>query len=73
LTDVQKQRVHDAVRGNPKDGTSQLNLTPAQVEQFTAEHDEIEEMIDALEQKGRCNLSKMPMGTTTNSTLKYDL
>eukprot|EP00545_Synedropsis_sp_CCMP1620_P006739 CAMPEP_0119015602 /NCGR_PEP_ID=MMETSP1176-20130426/11280_1 /TAXON_ID=265551 /ORGANISM="Synedropsis recta cf, Strain CCMP1620" /LENGTH=750 /DNA_ID=CAMNT_0006968909 /DNA_START=57 /DNA_END=2309 /DNA_ORIENTATION=+ len=73
LTEAQKQRVVDAVQGNPKDGTSQLNLTPAQVEQFTAEHDEIEDMIAALEQKGRSNLSKMPIGTISNSTLKYGI
>ncbi|CAB9527031.1 Mitochondrial chaperone BCS1 [Seminavis robusta] len=53
LDGIQKDRVHRAVKG---DGTSKrpaLSLTPAQVEQLTAEHDDIEDMIAALEEKGK--------------------
>jgi len=53
LDGIQKERVRKAVKG---DGTSKhpsLRLTPAQVEQLTAEYDDIEGMIGALEEKGK--------------------
>jgi hypothetical protein len=46
LTGKQLDRVHSAV-GNP----SALKLTPAQVEQMAAEHDDLEDMLHALERK----------------------
>ena len=36
LNEAQKKRVLDAIQGNPLMGTHQLNLIPAQVEQYTA-------------------------------------
>jgi hypothetical protein len=42
----------DAVKGAGK-GRRALSLTPAQIEQMTAEHDKIEDMIKALDYKGR--------------------
>ena len=48
LTEAQRTRVKLAIEGPPR-----LNLTPAQIEQFTAEHDEIDDMIAALEEKSR--------------------
>ena len=73
LNVTQKRRVLDAVQGNPHLGTRQLNLTPAQVEQYTAEHDDIEEMIEIFEEMGRCNLSKMALGTVSCTTINYNL
>ena len=73
LTDIQTRRVMDAVAGIPQEGTRQLNLTPAQVEQLTAEHDDIEDMIEVLESKSRCNLAKTSLGTVSGGTLKYNL
>ena len=52
LNNVQKNRVRHAVQGDVMLGRPALNLTPAQVEQLTAEHDDIEDMIVALEEKG---------------------
>jgi len=46
LTESQKSRLKLAIEGPPR-----LNLTPAQIEQFTVEHDEIDDMIAALEEK----------------------
>jgi ATPase family associated with various cellular activities (AAA) len=43
LSDEQSDRVHAVL------GTALLQLTPAQVEQLAAEHDELENMIDAME------------------------
>lgn len=52
LDKTHKERVRLAVEGDPALGLLTLNLTPAQVEQISAEHDDVEEMIDALEKKG---------------------
>jgi hypothetical protein len=54
-------------------GTHQLNLTPAQVEQYTAEHNDLEEMIEVFEEMGRCNLSKLAVGTVSSTTINYNL
>ena len=48
-------RVRDAVLGNGATGVPGLDLTPAQVEQLSAEHDEVEDMIEALEANGDAN------------------
>lgn len=73
LSDSQRRRVVDAVTGIPQLGSRQLNLTPAQVEQLTAEHDDIDEMIAVLEEKSRCNIARTLLGTVTSASLKYDL
>jgi mitochondrial chaperone BCS1 len=52
LTDKEKERVKDAVCGNDHKGQPALNLTPAQVEQLSAEHDDLEGMLVALETMG---------------------
>jgi len=44
-------RVRDAILGNDTNGVPGLDLTPAQVEQLSAEHDSVEDMIEALEAK----------------------
>merc|ERR1712029_986402 len=51
LNDEQKDRVHHAIEGDST-GRPKLNLSPAQIEQIAAEHDEIDGMIKALEEKG---------------------
>ena len=60
LTDSQRQRVEDVINGTgslSQGKARPLSLTPAQIEQMTAEHDEIEDMIGALEAKGSKCLS----------------
>ena len=52
LTPMQRQRVHGALEGDDMAGTMTVNMTPAQMEQLAAEHDDIEDMISALEAKG---------------------
>eukprot|EP00547_Thalassionema_nitzschioides_P015688 CAMPEP_0194231670 /NCGR_PEP_ID=MMETSP0158-20130606/322_1 /TAXON_ID=33649 /ORGANISM="Thalassionema nitzschioides, Strain L26-B" /LENGTH=732 /DNA_ID=CAMNT_0038964325 /DNA_START=71 /DNA_END=2269 /DNA_ORIENTATION=+ len=49
LSEQQRQRVTEAVEGNPRKGISRQHLTPAQVEQLTAEYDDVDEMIQKLE------------------------
>jgi len=44
-------RVRDAILGDDEKGVPALNLTPAQVEQLSAEHDAVEDMVVALEAK----------------------
>lgn len=51
LSEKQKQRVEIVIKG--EGGRCGLNLTPAQLEQLTAEHDDLEEMIWALEERKR--------------------
>jgi len=53
LDDNQCARVETAIIGLPHERKPQLRLTPAQVEQLTAEYDDIEDMIKALEAKAR--------------------
>jgi len=52
LTEHQKNRVRKAIKGDTTTNRPALNMTPAQVEQLTAEHDEIDDMINAFEKKG---------------------
>ena len=70
LDDAQKDRVHKAVDGDGSSNRPALSLTPAQVEQLTAEYDDIQEMITALEAKGNPIISITGPGTTekTQST-----
>lgn len=51
LNEALAARVRDAVLGNDAKGMPGLELTPAQVEQLSAENDTVEEMIEALERK----------------------
>jgi hypothetical protein len=51
LGNTERDRLHLAISGDDDRGLPALNLTPAQIEQFAAEHDEIEEMILSLEGK----------------------
>ena len=77
LDPIQVDRVGCAVRGDGV-GRSSLSLTPAQVEQLTAEHDDVNDMISALERKGRSTvppLSANPRATANqrgNSTMSFD-
>lgn len=45
------KRVREAILGNDAKGLPALNLTPAQVEQLSAEHDDVASMVAALEAK----------------------
>jgi hypothetical protein len=51
LTDEQCERIELAVAA--RESKPRLDLTPAQVEQLTAEHEQVDEMIEALENKSR--------------------
>ena len=60
LTQEQRTLVDLAIRGNTELGHTHLNLTPTQVEQMPAEHDELDDMIRALEKMGRPLRSPVP-------------
>jgi mitochondrial chaperone BCS1 len=62
LRPEQKRRVENAI------SSGSLNLTPAQVEQMTAESDEIEEMIIVLEMKSSVYASPQTAATSPMST-----
>jgi ATPase family associated with various cellular activities (AAA) len=51
LTAGEKLRITNAVDGNNLERNRQLNLTPAQIEQYSVEYEDIEEMILLLEEK----------------------
>ena len=51
IDEDQYERIEIAIL--PREGKPRLHLTPAQVEQLTAEHEELDDMITALEKKGR--------------------
>ena len=44
-------RVREAILGNDAKGVPALALTPAQLEQLSAEHDDVHDMVAALETK----------------------
>jgi hypothetical protein len=52
-----------------------LNLPSAQVEQLTAEHDDVEDIIVALEAKARPPMPRaVPIGATSSkSEISYDV
>lgn len=52
LTSQQVERISKAINGNALQDRAKLELTPAQIEQLCAEHEELESMIAALEAKG---------------------
>uniref|UniRef100_A0A7S4R314 AAA+ ATPase domain-containing protein n=1 Tax=Alexandrium monilatum TaxID=311494 RepID=A0A7S4R314_9DINO len=60
LEQTQRDRVKCAILGNVSQGLPAVQLTPAQVEQLAAEHDEVEDMIRALEAKGRPFIQEHP-------------
>ena len=51
LSEALAERVREAILGNDAKGIAGLDLTPAQVEQLSAENDSVLEMIEALERK----------------------
>ena len=67
LDESQRARIQQVMSGNER----LLKLTPAQVEQLTAEHDEIEGMISALEDKARP--FRPPIAGVKSSALRYDM
>jgi hypothetical protein len=67
LTNKERLRVYDAIHGNQVLNRPELNLTPAQVEQIAAEHDYLEDMIHALEMKGK---RMQPVDRRTSSQVK---
>jgi chaperone BCS1 len=72
LNEQQKRRVEIVLVGGTT--RARLNLTPAQVEQLTAEHDDIEEMICALEDKGRSVVpASSKLGASAKSAVSYEL
>ena len=65
-------RVETIINGAP-DGTTRcrLNLTPAQVEQLSAEHDDLQDMIDALEEMGHSCAPRKKYGMIHDSAIAY--
>merc|ERR1712232_524690 len=59
LSEEQRQRVTEAIHGNPRQGIPQQNLTPAQVEQLIVEYDDVNDMITMLKKRGRSRLPRM--------------
>lgn len=49
LTELQKDRIKLAINGDDARELPALKLTPAQVEQMCAEHDEVDDIIGTLE------------------------
>jgi len=78
LSQEQRDRVNSVILGIPPDTRSRLNLTPAQVEQMTAEYDDLEGMLRALETKGKSLVphpTRTPIatGAATKSALAYNV
>ena len=82
LTEEQRARVSLAISGHEPNASSsssssqqsRLNLTPAQVEQLTAEHDDLEDMICTLEKKAQPFLPFTPRGRVrSRSIVAYDV
>jgi len=72
LSESQKERVMDAVNGKEEEMRAQLELTPAQVEQLTAEYDDLDDMIDELYAKGR-DLGGCAHRKKSGSRVRYNI
>lgn len=68
LAAAQKERLRIVILGNEARGLPALNLTPAQIEQLTAEHEEVDGMIAALESKAGAFAVPPPVDRTTTAT-----
>jgi chaperone BCS1 len=64
-------RVENVVKGNRGEGRPGVNLTPAQVEQLAAEHDGIDEMVRALEEKSKSIAIRKIGSTIGHSRIQY--
>lgn len=75
LSEAQRLNVVSIINGDSESFRPQLNLTPAQVEQMAAEHDDFESMICALEEKGRSRIAREPGQSSgrTSSKIAYDV
>lgn len=63
LSEALRNRVIKAVEGDSVNFRPKLEMTPAQIEQLSAEHEEIEDMICALEKKGGSEKKKGKFGS----------
>jgi mitochondrial chaperone BCS1 len=73
LDDDQARRVNAAINGKASAGRPRLNLTPAQVEQLTAEFDDIEDMLRNLEEKGLPVPRPVNFGVSSNAAVSYNV
>eukprot|EP00927_Polykrikos_kofoidii_P058015 TRINITY_DN522_c0_g1_i3.p1 TRINITY_DN522_c0_g1~~TRINITY_DN522_c0_g1_i3.p1 ORF type:complete len:786 (+),score=150.20 TRINITY_DN522_c0_g1_i3:93-2360(+) len=77
LDDGERARLRNAIHGDDAKGLAGLQLTPAQVEQLAAEHEEVEGLISELERKGGL-VSAEPaagppsLGRTASAYVRYD-
>merc|ERR1712129_528116 len=72
LLPLEKLDIESVINGHPSSGLPKLNLTPAQVEQMTAENDTIPEMVKALENKVQSRLLGKPVGGTKQQRLNRE-
>ena len=74
LSNEQVAVIETIINGDTDGARSRLNLTPAQVEQLAAEHDDLEEMIGALDVMGKSSSPKQNYGTTRRkSEISYNV
>jgi chaperone BCS1 len=71
LSKDQLLRVEGIINGDAQGTRSRLNLTPAQIEQLAAEHDELDEMISAMNKMGQSTAPKAKYGMTSMSAIAY--
>ena len=71
LDSKQKRRIELAISGDSH--RPQLKLTPAQIEEITAEHDEVESMITAVETEGSAIASPYNGQATISSMVAFGL
>jgi len=63
----QKKRLNSIIKGNASRQRPALKVTPAQVEQFACEYDEIDELIGAMEQLVEINVPHKRVGISTEA------
>ncbi len=64
----QRIRLSEILEGN-EDGLPALQLTPAQFEQLSAEHESVDAMLDALEAIGDISMERQPPGLRRTSSI----
>jgi len=72
LTAAQRGRVRDLVEGSPETrARPKLQLTPAQVEQLTAEHETIDGMLADLERRAAATAAAATVGVVSAAAGNY--
>ena len=65
--------IEKIIAGDARENVASLNMTPAQVEQLSAEYDDLDDMIDALKKRGKPASAKSRVGMASVSAISFSV